>query len=160
MTRDQAVQIATETALAFHGLPYLWGGDDPVAGFDCSGFCIEILKSVGMLPRRGDWTAQGLWHHYADNHGCAVMKSEIQEGCLVFWHSKHNLKRIIHVEYALNDVVCIGASGGGSATDTRLDAIKGNAYIKKRPFATRKGIYGAVDPFKVKYGGGYVGEPV
>jgi len=28
---------------------YLWGGDDPLAGFDCSGFVIEILKSVGIL---------------------------------------------------------------------------------------------------------------
>ena len=160
MKREEAVAHATQVALSFLGLPYIWGGDDPVRGFDCSGFCIEVLKSVGMLPRQGDWPARGLWQHFADNHGCAVVKSAITEGCLVFWHAKIDLKRIIHVEYALNDVLCIGASGGGSATDSRTAAILGNAYIKIRPFATRKGIYGAVDPFKLKYGGGYDGGTV
>jgi cell wall-associated NlpC family hydrolase len=159
MTREEAVAIATNIALAYHGLPYVWGGDDPVAGFDCSGFCIEILKSVGMLPRHGDWTAHGLWRHFADNHGCAVVRHKITEGCLVFWHGT-DMKKIIHVEYALNDVLCIGASGGGSSTGSRADAIRNNAYIKIRPFASRKGIYGVVDPFKIKYGGGYTSEPV
>lgn len=169
MNREQAVAMATRIAMGFRGLPYLWGGDDPVAGFDCSGLCIEVLKSVDLLPRTGDWPARGLWKHFADNHGCAVtlthagaggvsMVSGVYEGCLVFWANKQG--RIIHVEYALNDLLCIGASGGGSKTDSREAAIRGNAYIKIRPFAGRKGISGAVDPFKLKYGGGYTGGGV
>ena len=151
MTRDEAVALATHTALAFQGLPYIWGGDDPVQGFDCSGFCIEILKSVGLLPRAGDWTASGLWEHFASIHNCVISQTDIVEGCLVFWHGRYKWDKhqIIHVEYALNDTLCIGASGGGSATDSRTDAILGNAYVKIRPYATRKKIYGAVDPFKL-----------
>jgi len=159
MTREEAVAIATKTALGYMGLPYLWGGDDPIAGFDCSGFVIEILKSVGLLPRQGDWNAAGLWRHFSENHGCAVLRTAVTEGCLVFWHGADMMK-IIHIEYALNDELCIGASGGGSGTVSRADAITGNAYIKIRPFASRKGIYGVVDPFKLKYGGGYTSEPV
>ena len=37
-----------QTALAYLGTPYVWGGDDP-SGFDCSGFVIECLKSAGLL---------------------------------------------------------------------------------------------------------------
>lgn len=155
---DERRNIATGLALSFGGLPYLWGGDDPVAGFDCSGFCIELLRSVGLLPRHGDWTAAGLWKYFADNHGCAV-PTPPYEGCLVFWHGTSQAK-IIHVEYALNDELCIGASGGGSSTGSRLDAIRNNAYIKVRPWASRKGVYGVVDPFKIKYGGGYTGGVV
>ena len=46
-------------------------------GFDCSGYCIEILKSVGLLPRKGDWTAAGLFEKF----GKVV---EPSTGCLVF----------------------------------------------------------------------------
>lgn len=157
---DERRRIATRMAICYLGLPYLWGGDDPVSGFDCSGLCIELCKAVDLLPRSGDWTAAGLWKHFADNHGCAVMRNQITEGCLVFWHSSTDAKRIVHVEYALNEELCIGASGGGSATTDRAAAIRQNAYIKIRPISSRAHLYGVVDPFKLKYGGGYTSEPV
>ena len=47
------------TALSYRGTPYVWGGDDP-SGFDCSGFVLECLKSVGLLPERADLTADRL----------------------------------------------------------------------------------------------------
>jgi len=131
-------QIATKVAWSFLGKPYLWGGDDPIDGFDCSGFCIEILKSVGVLPRGGDWTAAGLYRRFTN-------RNIPQEGCLVFWHKNNH---VIHVEYCLDDRVSIGASGGGSNTTDEADAIRQNAYIKVRPFHTRTGLYGFVDPFK------------
>ena len=40
---------AYKLAWKYIGKFYKWGGDDP-SGFDCSGFVIEILKSVGILP--------------------------------------------------------------------------------------------------------------
>ena len=41
--------MAFEIAWHLLGTPYRWGGDDPILGFDCSGFIVEILKSVGVL---------------------------------------------------------------------------------------------------------------
>ena len=139
--------MASKVAWGFLGLPYVWGGDDAVAGFDCSGFCIEVLKSVGILPRRGDWTASGLMSHFRDEDYFVTLE-DVHEGCLVFWCSRHDRTRIIHVELALNNVLCIGASGGGSTTDDRQAAVIGNAYVKVRPWATRSNVHSAVDPFQ------------
>ena len=136
--------IATKVAWSFLGKPYLWGGDDPVAGFDCSGFVIEILKSVGILPRRGDWSAAALAERFKATKLPLVQIPH--EGCLVFWQNSDESK-IIHVEYCLNDKLSIGASGGRSTTTSEQDAIDQNAYIKVRPFLSRAGLWGYVDPF-------------
>jgi len=130
-------EIVLKVAWSFLGKPYIWGGDDPVKGFDCSGFVIECLKSVGILPRKGDWTAHMLFENFR----------QIEfpyKGCLVFWGYDTG---IIHVELCLDDKLSIGASGGGSKTKSESDAIAQNAYIKIRPFRTRNGIVGFVDPF-------------
>lgn len=139
MEKSTQKQIALKVAWSFIGKPYIWGGDDPVKGFDCSGFVIECLKSVGRLPRKGDWTANSLFSMFQRVDDLPY------EGCLVFWKGS---ERIIHVELCLNDKFSIGASGGGSATMSEADAIKQNAYIKVRPFRTRNGIAGFCDPFK------------
>ena len=140
------IEIATKIAWSHLGTPYIWGGDDAVGGFDCSGFCIEVLQSVGILPRSGDWTAQMLYERFVTSQ--FYPKNTIpQEGFLVFWHSKNDKNRIIHVEYCINRELSIGASGGGSKTITIKDAIEQNAYIKIRPFASRPYIYGFVNPF-------------
>lgn len=129
-------EIALKVAWSFLGKPYIWGGDDPMKGFDCSGFVIECLKSAGVLPRKGDWTANGLYKKFQP-------ASYPHEGCLVFW----GRSKIIHVEFCLDDTFSIGASGGGSKTITEQNAIKQNAYIKVRPFRSRKNIVGFTNPF-------------
>ncbi len=37
-----------ETALAYHGVPYLWGGATP-SGFDCSGLVMYVFKQHGVI---------------------------------------------------------------------------------------------------------------
>jgi cell wall-associated NlpC family hydrolase len=72
-------KMVQRIAMSYLGTFYIWGGDDP-SGFDCSGLAIECLKSVGVLPREGDWTAQDL----------SAMFPRVdppQGGDLVFWTS-------------------------------------------------------------------------
>ena len=134
--REWALKIAWD----YHRTPYIWGGDDPSA-FDCSGFIIEVLKSVGVLPREGDWTANTL----AIGMGWKPVDSP-KPGDLVFWKSTHG--KIVHVEMCIDYGLSIGASGGGSKTLTIADAIKHNAFVKIRPINSRRGIWGYLDPYK------------
>ena len=133
-------KLAIKIAFEFLGRPYVWGGDDPIQGFDCSGLVVEILKSVGILSRVGDWTADGLYHQFEDK-----IVDIASEGCLVFWFDEN--KKAKHVEICINNELSIGASGGGSKTKNLADAIRQNAYIKVRPYGAKIGRLAFVDPF-------------
>lgn len=117
-------------AWKFVRVPYVWGGDDPIRGFDCSGFVIECLKAVGQLPYGGDWTAQALWILFKDRQ-----VSDPDPGALVFWQSTSG--QMTHIEIVVHKGISLGASGGGSKTLTLADAIEQNAYIRARPFKDR-----------------------
>lgn len=118
--------LALKVAWSLHNTPYKWGGDDPMQGFDCSGFVVEILKSIGLISRGSDYTAQGLYELFKDREADSVFV-----GTLVFWG--RNRHSITHVEFGIDSGITMGASGGGSKTITTQDAIEQNAYIKIRP---------------------------
>lgn len=133
---------AAEYAWSFLGLPYRWGGDDPIQGFDCSGLVIEVLQAVGLLPHGFDTTADGLYRRFKANE---VARG--YAGCLVLWFNASG--QAIHVELMIDDYHTIGASGGGSKTQSLQDAVEQNAFVKIRPVGYRGQGYRIVDPFKV-----------
>lgn len=67
-----------ETALGYHGVPYLWGGES-VAGFDCSGLVLYVFKQHGVpLP------------HYSGSQfqlGEKVVSADLKPGDAVFFGS-------------------------------------------------------------------------
>lgn len=125
--------------LRFLILPYIWGGDDPILGFDCSGLVQELLAMIGLDPP-GDQTAQSLYDHF---------KSRSTEGpracgTLVFFGS--SISKITHVGLMLDDVSMIEAAGGGSKTTSMAQAATQNAYIRVRPYSNRKDLIAIVNP--------------
>lgn len=136
MSRDLAVKYAWE----FLGLPYRWGGDDPMRGFDCSGLVVEVLQGVGLLPHNSDLTANGLYLRYYTKQ-----TQMPKEGCLCFWVNPAGLA--IHVEMFIDAGHTIGASGGGSTTTTPDAAAQQNAFVKIRPIGYRGTNFKACDPF-------------
>jgi cell wall-associated NlpC family hydrolase len=142
--RDLALQVA----LSNLGQPYVWGGDDPVAGFDCSGLVVEALKACGVLPRDGDWSAHTLLHGAFQGRPRVRTLPALERGMLVFWPRDDGVIRHVEMVYTpLHNgaVITIGASGGGSKTTDREAAIRANAYVKLRPVAPGWSV--AVDPF-------------
>lgn len=137
-TRQQELAVlAIEYVKHFIGLPYKWGGDDPVEGFDCSGLAIEMLKSVGILPHIFDDTADGLRKRFP-------VCGEAKPGVLAFYGTTDRAK---HVAICLVKEMVIEAGGGGSGTRTEDDAARYNAYVRIRPVRYRSDFVGYRDPF-------------
>lgn len=125
-------------ALRFVGLPYRWGGDDPMAGFDCSGLAQELLAAVGADPP-GDQTAQSLYEHFK---GTGPGTTKRSCGCLAFYGK--DLAHITHVAMLIDDLHVIEA-GGGNASTTSVDAAaRQNAYVRVRPLNHRKDLVAVI----------------
>jgi hypothetical protein len=133
---------------SYLGVPYLWGGDDPLAGVDCSGLALEGLKAVGLVSRELDTTADGLLHQVFKDQTPVTNVNQLRPGMLVFWGSPIRHVEIVWAVFP-DRVLTIGASGGGNATVDRAAAIKQNAYVKIRRITP--GWVAAVDPFPTPF---------
>lgn len=138
MTRELFIDIA----LQFLKIPYKWGGDDTIEGFDCSGFAQELLASVGIDPV-GDQTAQALFEHFKDKSVTGKHNTH-DVGALIFFGK--NLNRITHVGIAISDDTMIEAGGGGSKTTNSKAAADHNAYIRVRSISNRSDYLAALLP--------------
>lgn len=127
--------------LHFLGLPYLWGGDDPILGFDCSGFVQEFLIAFGAHPKPGaDLTAQGLY-----NELCKTGLSSVREmGSIAFYGKSYS--EITHVALLLDSKSIFEFGGGGSKTKTKEDASSQNAYGRIRPLTKRTDLVTCIMP--------------
>lgn len=103
------------------GIPYVWGGDTPAEGFDCSGFVQHVFRSHGVpLPRTSREMAQ---------IGQTVGRSidALRPGDLMFFAERDG--RITHVAIYAGDNMMIHASksGGGVGYDD-LTTSRGQWY--------------------------------
>lgn len=130
----ERMKILYDYAMQFVGRPYHWGGDDPMAGFDCSGLVVELLQSEGAMPHGSDTTAQGLYNQFSKAGKAHLVIPHM--GCLAYYGK--GLGNITHVAFCLDAYRVIEAGGGGSKTQTEADAIKQNAFVRIRPARYRQ----------------------
>jgi cell wall-associated NlpC family hydrolase len=147
---DQGVVVTpgspVETALAYHGIPYVWGGATP-AGFDCSGLVLYVFAQHGVtLP------------HYSGSQfllGQKVDKSQLLPGDVVFFGSPiHHVGIYIgggYVEHAPHT--------GDFVKISTLDSIAGYAGARRYAWQPRLGPIAGLDQISpnVNHGSGVQG---
>ena len=129
-------------ALRFVGTNYKWGGDDPLDGYDCSGFAQELLYAFNGHPKPGtDLTAQAMYYELE-------MRGEVSDafeiGALAFYGKGKD--KISHVGIIIDANQIIEAGGGGSRTTDKKSAARDNAYIRLRPLKRRKDLIAIMLP--------------
>jgi len=138
-SRDQKIELVKQTAMKCLNDPYIWGGNHPLTGMDCSGFVQWCLASVGLDPK-GDQTAQRLYNWFIKNGLLGVGGP----GALVFYGK--GLSDITHCSIMLTDSHIIEAGGGNAKCTSREQAAKYGAMIRIRPLKNRADIQAIIMP--------------
>ena len=113
------------TAKRYIGVPYRWGGESAVTGFDCSGYTMVIYQQNGLnLPRssRQQWKA-----------GKPITSRQLLKGDLVFFATSGG-KKVSHVGIYLGGDKFLHAPGRGRKIQT---ASLAERYYKSRYLGAR-----------------------
>jgi len=114
--RDELVK----TAGSFIGVPYLWGGSSPDAGFDCSGLAMTVYQLNGLsLPRSSK-------EQY--DAGNPVERRLLLKGDLVFFSTSGGNK-VSHVGIYMGEGRFVHAPGRGKKI--RVDSMS-RKYFSRR----------------------------
>lgn len=141
------------------GTPYHFGGNNPVEGYDCSGFVMEYMHMYGVGPK-GDATSQAIHNYFMvrpdqqlGNWGYSPNTKAPPMGALVFFG--RGPKQITHIGLMINSVQMAEAGGGTQSVLTEKQAADRNAYVKIRPYTRRKDIVAVIIPKYPVYSGYY-----
>ena len=132
-------------AMTFIGTRYLFGtapsgGDDPGAGFDCSGFASELLRAAGVLKYRDRLNAQGIYAHLRTGGEIC----EPRAGAFSFYGK--SATEISHVGFCIAPGYMIEAGGGDETTLDTTTAARQNAFTRIRPVRFRRDFVACVMP--------------
>jgi cell wall-associated NlpC family hydrolase len=119
--RDHLVK----TAKRYIGVPYKWGGESAVTGFDCSGYTMVIYQQNGLnLPRssRQQWKT-----------GKPITPRQLLKGDLVFFATSGG-KRVSHVGIYLGGDKFLHSPGRGRKIKT---ASLSDRYFQSRYLGAR-----------------------
>jgi len=117
---DTAGQIAVNAAESQRGVPYVWGGATPGAGFDCSGLTMWAWSQAGVSLAHGA-TEQ----YYEIQH---VSMDDLQPGDLIFYGDAYLLYHV--VMYIGGGMVVQAEETGTNVMDTPIPP---GAYGAGRP---------------------------
>ncbi|WP_044736047.1 peptidoglycan-binding protein [Geobacillus kaustophilus] len=120
-TKLDVIELVADAAELL-GAPYVWGGDTPEEGFDCSGFIFYLFQQQGVTVPR---TVALMW-----NAGTAVSAPEV--GDIVFFATTTNGPSHAGIYIGNGQFVHSGASTG--VTISRLD----QSYWKQRYLGAKR----------------------
>lgn len=123
------------------GVPYMYAGDNPITGFDCSGVASEFLRAVGELAYNERLSAQQLYDRYANNNAGV---GYFAPGYLSFYGK--SVVEIVHVGVVISPHLMVEAGGGDHTTTTLAEAGARDAFVRVRPIKYRKDFLLTIKP--------------
>lgn len=103
-----------QEALKFNGWTYVWGGDSPTTGFDCSGLVQWIFAKAGITTGR---VTKQQWAN-----SVPISPEEARSGDLVFFKGTYGTPdNISHVGIYINETTMYDASSSGVGYKTWND---------------------------------------
>lgn len=137
------VEYLIQYAMSFLGKPYIYTGNNPVVGFDCSGLISEVLRSAGKVRWNEDLNAQMIYDKFSAETG--MTWNVIQPGALAFYGK--DFTRITHVGMFIDSRGRIIEAGGGDSTTTTVEkAGLRNAFVRIRMYDYRSDYLGSLKP--------------
>jgi cell wall-associated NlpC family hydrolase len=109
-----------DIALLYFGTPYVWGGNKPEEGMDCSGFVCEVLRSVGHIDE-ADRSAQMLYDELSKREG---VRSQLGRNSILFFGKSRT--EITHIAIGMSYKQLIESGGEGRVSTT-------HGYVRIRP---------------------------
>ena len=110
-------------ALMFFGIEYIYGGNNPTVGLDCSALTCEALRSIGKLDKK-DYSAQMLFNKFISDS----QNGEIKRNTILFFGRNSTL--VSHVAIAIDENLMIEAGGEGREASDK-------GYVRIRPISNR-----------------------
>lgn len=143
------MNVLVHYALQFVGVPYIYGGNNPISGMDCSGFVCELLRASGVLV--GDHSSQMIYEYLVAN-GAQECRGP-RCGAIVFFGKA--IDKISHVGFCVNSDIMLEAGGGDHSVKHRSDAELKGAFIKMSPISKRHDQVSVLMPlYKLSLAGG------
>ena len=129
---DIPAEALTETRFAnmireaekYLGKPYVWGGDSPSTGFDCSGFVSWVINHCGNGWSIGRQTANGLLG-YCDK----ISKEDAQPGDLIFFKGTYKTSGASHVGIYVGNGMMIHCGNPISYASVNTNYWKEHYYV-------------------------------
>lgn len=128
MTENTRAAVLAELENCLN-IPYIYGGNNPLQGLDCSGFACWVLKRFGLIGYREDLSASQLLQRF-------TTPAKRQDfGALIFFG---HADKISHVGFSLGADRFIEAGGGDNACRTVENAAARDAMVRRNMHAFRQ----------------------
>ena len=136
LERAEKIETVITYAMQYIDKPYIFNADDPFYGADCSGYLGYIFRAFGVIGQSDDYNCR-------EYYGKFPHIEHPKAGAVVYYGPTAPQ----HAMLCMNDLWCIGATGGGPNCTSQQIAELTKARVRIKPIDYRKDIIGYNDPF-------------